>query len=46
MKVRLCYGFCHTIILDKDSKCFGSAVKRLTSFKSIAMYSQATTITQ
>ncbi len=23
MKVLLCYGFCHTIVLDKDSKFFG-----------------------
>ncbi len=23
MKVQLCFGFCHTIVLDKDSKFFG-----------------------
>jgi len=23
MKILLCYGFCHTVVLDKDSKFFG-----------------------
>ncbi len=46
MKVQLHYGFYHSVVLDKDRNFLGSAVKRLTSFKSIAMYSQATTITQ
>ena len=23
MQIQLCYGFCHTIVLDKDSKFFG-----------------------
>jgi hypothetical protein len=23
MKTQLCYGFCHTIVLDKDSKFYG-----------------------
>jgi hypothetical protein len=45
MKIQVYYGFCHKIVLDKDSNFLGSAVKCLTSFKSIAMFSQATTIT-
>ncbi len=29
MKVLLCYGFCHTIVLDKDSKFFGVCRKAI-----------------
>jgi hypothetical protein len=30
MKIQLCYGFCHTIVLDKDSKKFWYAAKPST----------------
>ena len=33
MKIQLCYGFCHTIVLDKDSKCFGVCCKTLDLLK-------------
>ncbi len=46
MKTQLRYGFCHTVVLDKDSKFFGVCSEALDSFKSIAMFSLATTITQ
>jgi hypothetical protein len=29
MKIQLRYGFCHTIVLDKDSKFFGFGCKAL-----------------
>ncbi len=45
MKVQLRYGFCHTIVLEKDSKFNGVAVKHLTFYISIATSSLATTTT-
>jgi hypothetical protein len=33
MKIQLCYGFCHTIVLDKDSKFFGVCRKALNLLK-------------
>jgi hypothetical protein len=30
MKIQLCYGFCHTIVLDKDSKILGYSKKPST----------------
>jgi hypothetical protein len=33
MKIIMCYGFCHTIILDKDSKFFGVCQESLDLLK-------------
>jgi hypothetical protein len=33
MKVKLCYGFCHTIILDKDRKFYGVCQEALDLLK-------------
>jgi hypothetical protein len=33
MKIQLCYGFCHTIILDKDKKFYGVCRKALDLLK-------------
>jgi hypothetical protein len=33
MKIVLCYGFCHTIVLDKDSKFFGICREALDLLK-------------
>jgi hypothetical protein len=33
MKIILCYGFCHTILLDKDSNFFGICCKALDLLK-------------
>jgi hypothetical protein len=33
MKIQLCYGFCHTIVLDKDSKNFGVCHEALDLLK-------------
>jgi hypothetical protein len=33
MKIQLRYGFCHTIVLDKDSKCFGVCREALDLLK-------------
>ncbi len=33
MKIQLCYGFCHTILLDKDLKFFGICREALDLLK-------------
>ncbi len=45
MKIQLRDGFCHTVVLDKDSKFLVSAARPSTCSISIAMSSQATTTT-
>ena len=46
MKIQMRYGFCHTIVLDKDSNFLVYAAKLWTSSKLIATCYWATTTTR